>query len=362
MPYRLNLTHWTLPSGPHNAISDVDGVMVGHSTLIGGDGALRPGQGPVRTGVTVVLPHGGNLFQDKVVAAVHTINGFGKACGFEQVRELGVLETPIALTNTLSVWQVADALAQHAVAVNPAIGITTSTVNPVVGECNDGYLNDIQGRHVQAQDVWAAIAGASGGTVAAGCVGAGAGVSCYGWKGGIGTSSRRTAVHQGGFTVGALVQSNFGRAAELVIGGVAVGRFLRPPDNQPMAETPGSVMIVLATDAPLCARQLGRLCRRAALGLARTGSTVGHGSGDFVIAFSVNQRIAHTPAALTAQVTQVVDEERVMDGLLPAVVESVEEAVINSLCAAHTTRGRDGHIRYTLPLPEVAALVRQRQE
>lgn len=354
----LGLDHWRLPCGFHNAISDVAGVRVGHTTLISGAGALQPGHGPLRTGVTVILPHAGNLFQDKVCAAVHTINGFGKACGFEQVRELGALETPIALTNTLSVWLVADALAQHAVQHNPAIGIHTSTVNPVVGECNDGYLNDIQGRHVAAEHVWSAIAQASAGATPQGVVGAGTGVSCFGWKGGIGSSSRVLPAAAGGFHLGALVQSNFGRPEELMIGGAPIGRVLQPPAAPAQAASPsGSVMIVLATDAPLSARQLGRLCRRAAAGLARTGSVIDHGSGDFVIAFSTTHRIAHSPASLTAPLSLVVDEERVLPWLFLAVVESVEEAVLNSLCAATTVVGRDNHVRYALPLLEVQRLL-----
>lgn len=350
----LGIDHWLLPPGPHNAITDVAGVCVGHTTLIDGAGPLRPGHGPVRTGVTVILPHAGNLFQEKVVAAVQTINGFGKACGFEQVRELGMLETPIALTNTLNVWLVADALAQAAMQQNPDIGIRTSTVNPVVGECNDGYLNDIQGRHVRAEHVWAALATATAGPVAEGSVGAGTGTACYGWKGGIGTASRQLAGNVGGYTVGALVQSNFGAPAELTIAGQPVGRQLQPPPPEPL---PGSIMIVLATDAPLDSRQLGRLCGRVAAGLARTGSHIGHGSGDFVVAFSTATRIPHDPATLTRTQTVLLDEGQVLDWLFLAVVESVEEAVLNSLCAATAVVGRDDHVRHALPVEQIAALL-----
>ena len=354
----LGLNHWQLPTGPHNAITDVTGVRVGHTTLIEGNGPLRPGQGPIRTGVTAILPHGGNLFQEKVCAAVHTINGFGKACGFEQVRELGVLETPIALTNTLNVWLVADALAQSAVQENPAIGIRTSTVNPVAGECNDGYLNDIQGRHVRAEHVFAALANATDGPVEEGAVGAGTGTSCFGWKGGIGTSSRRLPEAVGGFTLGALVQSNFGSPHELTMGNIPVGRFLQPPPETPVQPpAQGSIMMVLATDAPLTARQLHRLCTRAAVGLARTGSHIGHGSGDFVIAFSTARRIAHQPQTLVQTLPVLEDEAQFMQWAFPAVVESVEEAVLNSLCMAATLEGRDGHVRYALPLEDVQRLV-----
>jgi D-aminopeptidase len=329
-----------LPTGRLNAITDVAGVQVGHTTLISGEGPLQPGEGPVRTGVTVILPHDGNLFRQKVVAAVHTINGFGKICGFEEIRELGVIETPIALTNTLNVYRVADALAQAAVRQSPEIGVRTSSVNAVVGETNDGYLNDLQGRHVNAEHVWAAMESASGGPVAEGAVGAGTGTSCFGWKGGIGTASR---VWSEGFTVGALVQTNFGRPENLRVDGVPVGRQIKRPQDVHRPAAGESVMVVLATDAPLTSRQLRRLCVRAAAGLARTGSDFGHGSGDFVIAFTTRCALA--------------DEGRAMFWLLPAVAECVEEAVLNSLFRAEPVVGRDGHTRHALPVDRVAALV-----
>lgn len=336
---------WRLAPGLHNAITDVAGVRVGHATVWFGDGALTPGKGPARTGVTVILPHGGDLYRDKVAAAVYTINGYGKACGFEQVRELGEIETPIALTNTLNVWRVADAVVDYMLRANPAIGIDlhTGTVNPVVGECNDGYLNDIQGRHVTLAHVFAALEAASGGVVVEGAVGAGTGTTCYGWKGGIGTASRVIPDATGSFTLGALVQTNFGRPEELRFAGVHIGQLLCP--SQSPGQERGSVMVVLATDAPLDSRQLQRLCARAGAGLARTGSTIGHGSGDFVIAFSTTQ---------WASKYTVADEALVMEGLFPAVVEVVEEAVLNSLCAAETVAGRDGHTRHALPVAFIA--------
>ncbi len=347
-----------LPPGTHNAITDVSGVQVGHTTLIAGKGPLRPGQGPARTGVTVILPHGDNLFRQKVRAAVYTINGYGKTCGFEEVRELGVIEAPIALTNTLNVGLVADALVQYAIRCSPGVGICTSSVNVVVGETNDGYLNDLQGRHVRAKHVWAAIEAASSGPTPEGAIGAGAGTGCFGWKGGIGTASRVLPAKVGGFTVGALVQSNFGRPRNLTIIGIPVGRHLQPPgDAERQTQEDGSVMIVLATDAQLTARQLRRLCVRAAAGLARTGSAYSHGSGDFVIAFSTAQRIEHEPASLTTTQTVLADEAKAMRWLFPAVVESVEEAVLNSLWRAETVVGRDGHTRYALPLEQVALLM-----
>jgi D-aminopeptidase len=356
----LGISVGELPTGPCNAITDVAGVRVGHTTLISGAGPLRPGEGPVRTGVTVVLPHGDDPFLHKVHAAVHTINGFGKVRGFEQVRELGQLESPIALTNTLNVALVADALVQYAMRQNPDIGIRTSTVNVIVGETHDGYLNDLQGRHVRDRHVWAAIETASAGPVVEGTVGAGTGTSCFGWKGGIGTASRCVPAEVGGYVVGALVQSNFGRPQDLTVCGVPVGRHIQPPGMpSPLAPDGGSIMIVLATDAPLTFRQLRRLCVRSAAGLARTGSVYGHGSGDFVIAFSTAHRIEHDPASLTTTRTVLADEARAMASLFPAVAESVEEAVLHSLFLAETAVGRDGHTRHALPVDEVAALVHQ---
>ena len=350
-----------LPPGPLNAVTDVEGVRVGHTSVVRGDGPLVPGVGPVRTGVTVILPHAGNVFRQKVPAAVHTINGFGKPIGFEQVRELGNIESPIALTNTLNVGLVADALVEHSIAECPEIGISTTSVNVIVGETNDGYLNDLQGRHVHAEHVRAAIRSASGGVVTEGAVGAGAGTSCFGWKGGIGTASRLLPADLRGYTVGALVQSNFGRPQDLVVAGVPIGRYFRPPaqadDMTSATQDKGSIMIVLAVDAPLSARQLHRLCVRAGAGLARTGSSYGHGSGDFVIAFSTANRIAHRASGGATALTEVC-ADNVIDGLFHAVVESVEEAVLNSLFAASTTVGRDGRVRHALPAAKVAALVK----
>jgi D-aminopeptidase len=352
------LTVGTAAPGKRNAITDVAGVRVGHSTLICGEGALQPGQGPVRTGVTVVLPHGDDLFRQKVRAAVYTINGYGKVCGFEQVRELGLIESPIALTNTLNVGLVADALVQHVVRRNPEIGVTTSSVNVVVGETNDGYLNDLQGRHVRPEHVWAAIEAASPDAVAEGVVGAGTGTSCFGWKGGIGTASRVIPGGADSFTIGALVQTNFGRPEDLTICGVPVGSHLRPPGADEWGRTEGgSVMIVLGTDAPLNSRQLRRLCARAAAGLARTGSVYNHGSGDFVIAFSTAGRVAHEPKGIIMNRPILVDEAKLMRQVFPAVVECVEEAILNGLWRARTLVGRDGHTLHALPLEEVARLV-----
>lgn len=354
-----------LPPGPLNAITDVPGVRVGQTTLYrggepltpGGSGLL-PGLGPVRTGVTVILPHEGNIFMEKVRAAVHTINGFGKAVGFEQVRELGVLESPVALTSTLNVGLVADALVQAAIQSMHSIGVFTSTVNVVVGETHDGYLNDAQGRHVHAEHVFAALESAASVPVAEGNVGAGTGTICFGWKGGIGTASRVLPANLGGFTLGALVQANFGSWRELTILGVPIGQHLSPKNPPPHElDTGGSIMVVLATDAPLESRQLERVARRAGVGIARLGGYYGHTSGDFVIAFSTAARISHQPVELVAALPVVLGEQQVLDGMFIAAAEVVEEAVLNALCMAQTISGRDGHTAYALPVGQVSALL-----
>ncbi|MFN8663864.1 MAG: P1 family peptidase [Thermomicrobiales bacterium] len=351
-----------LEPGPLNAITDVTGVLVGQTTVWWGDGPLQPGHGPVRTGVTVVLPHSGNLFQEKVPAAFHVINGFGKSIGGDQITELGTIETPIALTSTLAVGRVADALITHAIRENPGIGITTSTVNPVVGECNDGWLNDIQGRHIHESDVLAAIDGATTGPVAEGAVGAGTGMRSYGFKAGIGTASRRTPQHLGGWTVGVLVLANFGAAGQLVVDGSHVGRALEHDRDRKPEQ--GSIVTVVATDAPLLDRGLGRLARRVGLGLARTGSTGGHGSGEVAIAFSTapGLRVPHEPSRPLLQREILADDDRgnhpgQIDALFQAVVEATEEAVLNSLFRAKTVIGRDGNTSHALPLDRVRELV-----
>lgn len=348
----LGVTLGFLPVGPLNAITDVPGVRVGQTTLISGEGELRPGEGPIRTGATVILPHGGNLYRDKVTAAVKTINGFGKATGFEQIRERGTIETPIVLTNTLNVGRVADAVVGYMVSQNPDIGISTGTVSPVVGECNDGFLNDIQGRHVHEEHVWHAIDTASEGIVFEGNVGAGTGTALFQFKGGIGTASR--IVHDR-FTVGALVQSNYGKRRELTVLGAPIGQhFMESYLPQP---GPGSIMMVLATDAPMSSRQLERLATRAAFGLARTGSVSDDGSGDFVIAFSTTSRRAHDPDGLTEERTRFAESGKTIDLFFTAVVEAIEEAILNSLVAADTMTGRDGNTLYAIPHDKLVDLL-----
>ena len=361
----LGITIGEMPTGVWNAITDVAGVRVGHATLISGEGGLRPGEGPVRTGVTVVLPHSRDLYQQKVRAAVHTINGFGKVAGFEQVRELGTIEAPIALTNTLNVGLVLDAIVQYSIRQNPSIGIRpdSGSVNSVVGETNDSYLNDIQGRHVRLEHVLGAVENASSGQVHEGSVGAGTGTMCFGWKGGIGSASRLLPADLGGYTLGALVQSNFGSPHDLILAGFPVGLHLSPPmalPKPPPPLAPGSIMIILATDAPLSSLQLGRLCVRASAGLARTGSMLNYGSGDFVVAFSTAQLVPHQSPASTMPLVGLANEAAILNSLFRAVIESVEEAVLNSLAAAQTMTGRDGHIAHALPLDQVHELLQSK--
>jgi D-aminopeptidase len=346
-----------LTPGPYNAITDVEGVRVGHSTRISGDGPLVPGVGPIRTGVTVIVPHGGNLFREKVPAAIHIVNGFGKCMGQEQVDEFGVIEGPIALTGTMNVGLVTDAIIAYGIRENPDLGIRTSTINPIVGECSDQYLNDMQGRHVREEHVFEAIDGASGGPVAEGCVGAGTGMSAFGLKGGIGTASRVTPERLGGWTVGVLVLANYGRQDQLRIDGVPVGAEL----TQDAESTPerGSIMIVVATSAPLLDRALRRVARRAGIGLARTGSIAGNGSGDYVIAFSASEkvRIPHEPAGLIHRLEVVVEDGPAIDAIFQATVEATEEAILNALFRATTMTGRDGNTREALPLERVREIM-----
>lgn len=340
----LGIVIGNYPTGPLNAITDVAGVKVGHQTLIRGDGALKPGEGPIRTGVTVIIPRE-DVWQKKVPAGSFVLNGTGEMTGLSWVAESGFLEYPIALTNTLNVPRVANGVMSWMIQRYPEIGITDDTLTPVVAECDDGRLNDIQGRHVSEQDVIAAIDGASGGPVKEGTVGAGTGMVSYGFKGGIGTASRKLPGKEGGYTIGVLVNANHGRRPELVVAGVPVGRLYEPPAQVSEALSPGqnegSIIIIVATDAPLDARQLTRLAKRATLGLARTGSTARHGSGDFVLAFSTANVIPHYPKDPTYALTHLADTH--LNPLISATVEATEEAVLNALTMATTIVGRDGH-------------------
>ena len=347
----LGLSIGVLSPGPLNAITDVAGVAVGHRTIVKGDG--------VRTGVTAILPHSGNLFVQKVPAAVEVGNGFGKLTGTTQVNELGTLETPIVLTNTLSVFAAADALVEWTLSREGNERVRS--VNPVVGETNDGYLNDIRRRVVSRDDVFAALSSARGGPVKEGSVGAGTGTRCLGFKGGIGTSSRRLPAAQGGHTIGVLVQSNFGGV--LTVDGAPVGEalgrhslsnLLRMPPNRG-----GSCMIVVATDAPLDARQLGRLAKRALLGLGATGSPMNHGSGDYVIAFSAAAAVRHSQSGLPQSQSPARVADKSLSPMFQATREATEEAIINSLLAATTVKGFHGRVTEAIPIDRLVEICKR---
>jgi D-aminopeptidase len=371
----LGLKVGILPVGQLNAITDVNGVMVGHTTIIRGEN--------IRTGATAILPHNGNLFREKVPAAIFVGNGFGKLTGSTQVAELGEIETPILLTSTLSVPRVADALLDYMLSLPGNEDV--QSVNPVVGETNDGYLNDIRGRHVTRDDVFNAIKGAKGGAVEEGSVGAGTGTVAFGFKGGIGTASRRLPASLGGFTLGVLVQTNFGGI--LTINGAPVGQelgqyYLKDQLNSAgvnrcntragraglelspcyPSSPDGSIIIVIATDAPVDARNLSRVAARAMMGLARTGAAAGNGSGDYAIAFSTAPELRihvsndatsrNLPRSLRALPNDA------MSPLFLAVIEATEEAIYNSLFRATRTKGR-GHTVEALPLDRTLEILRK---
>jgi D-aminopeptidase len=365
----LGIKTGILPTGQWNAITDVEGVLVGHQTLIEGD--------DIRTGVTAILPHPGNLFRDRVPAAVYVGNGFGKALGFTQVQELGELETPLALTNTLSIFNAAHGVADYV--LNQPGNDNVRSVNPVVGETNDGWLNDIRARVVSTEDVYAAIEEASTGPVAEGNVGAGTGTRALGFKAGIGTASRVVPETHGGYTVGVLVQSNFGGI--LTVNGAPVGQEL---ENHYMAhlsqsgeggmtgvyahasaddgydfDVDGSIMIVVATDAPITSRNLERLAKRAFMGIARVGGFASNGSGDYVIAFSTNPDVRINLDANEDKLTNTELKNSDVTPLFLAAVEATEEAIINSLFMAETMEGTNGRVMDGLPAEEVIEILKK---
>ena len=344
----LGITPGILTPGALNAITDVDGIRVGHRTLSRGS--------DIRTGVTVILPHDGNLYRERVPAAVYAGNGFGKALGFTQIQELGEIETPIGLTNTLSVHTVANGITDYI--LNLPGNERVRSVNPVVGETNDGRLNRIRARVVSEDDVKMAIESAAGGFVEEGNVGAGTGTRALGFKGGIGTSSRVLPEEKGGYTIGVLVQSNFGGI--LQIDGAPVGEEL---GNHYMAQdvpydVDGSIMIILATDAPIESRNLERLAKRAFLGIARTGGFASNGSGDYVIAFSTHpdlrRQVDDEPVTLNPSLNNAS-----MTPLFLAAVEATEEAIYNSLFMAETMTGKEGFTQPALPIEEVIPILKK---
>lgn len=329
------LTFGSFPAGERNLITDVPGVRVGHVTLSDGD---------VQTGVTAIIPAEGNLFAQKVPAACHVINGFGKAAGLVQVQELGTIETPIVLTNTFGVGTGVNALIRYSLADNEDIGLTTGTVNPVVLECNDGRLNDIRGMHVKEEHVLEALACASE-DFAEGAVGSGTGMCCLGLKGGIGSASRLVELDGKSYTIGALVMSNFGSEGNLMIDGRHAGREISARQEGEQKDK-GSIIMLLATDIPLSERQLRRICKRAGVGLARTGSYYGNGSGDIAIAFTTANRVPHYSKSAFIDMKMIDDEK--IDPVFAMSAEAVEEAIISSLWHAETLTGRDGKVQHGL--------------
>tara|TARA_Y100000816_G_scaffold231431_1_gene176723 strand:+ start:822 stop:1991 length:1170 start_codon:yes stop_codon:yes gene_type:complete len=330
-------------TGKWNAITDVSGVEVGHKTLIRSD--------HIRTGVTIIKPHSKDIFKNKVLGAVHVINGFGKSVGLTQIKELGTIETPIALTNTLNVFLVSDAVVEYMISNNPKI----KSVNPVVGETNDSGLNDIQGRHVKKQHVFSAIKNAKSGPVKEGSVGAGTGTRALGFKGGIGTSSRILPNDLGAYTVGVLVQSNFG--SSLKINGAPIGRELNKSafsSKIPYDNDEGSCMIVVATDAPLSNRNLERMAKRAVIGMANVGSFISNGSGDYVIAFTTFEALTLNKSIATRKEIN----NRAMNGMFLAVAEATEEAILNSLFMAETINSKYGTSE-ALPIEETLQILKK---
>jgi D-aminopeptidase len=346
-PREMGIHIGVLPTGALNAITDVEGVKVGQITLSEGD--------DIRTGVTAILPHSGNVFQAKVPAAIYLGNGFGKLAGYSQVEELGTMETPIILTNTLNVPIASDALIDWT--LGQAGNEDVRSVNPVVGETNDGYLNDIRGRHVKNEHVLNALAQAESGAVDEGNVGAGTGTVCFGWKGGIGTSSRKLPEKLGGYMVGVLVQTNFGGV--LKINGVPIGEELGQYAFKEALDksSDGSCMMILATDAPLDARNLKRLAKRVMLGMGQTGGIAANGSGDYVIAFSTANRVLHQSPQATSMVNLLNND--FVSPLFLAAIEATEEAIINSLFMAKTSTGTKNHKVEELPKEKVMEIMKK---
>lgn len=343
--------------GRWNAITDVEGVQVGHSTIIRGAGPLRRGKGPVRTGVTAILPNEKNIFEQRVVGGGFVLNGAGEVSGMTQLMEWGLVETPIFLTNTLSVGQVSDAAVQWMVNQYPGIGDEHDVLIPLVGECDDSWLNDVAGRHVLAENVTEAMSTASSGPVAEGSVGGGTGMICCDFKAGIGTSSRKLAPALGGYTVGVLVMNNFGHMRDLRIAGFPIGPLLEPRylDFHKRQSSYGSIIAVVATDAPLSSHQLGRVSKRVALGIGRAGSIAAHGSGEIILAFSTANKVPRTTQKMIYHMKMLLDQR--LNPVYEAAIEATEEAILNSLCMAREMEGVNGNFAPALPLQEVKEIL-----
>jgi len=351
----LGIVIGRMAPGPLDAITDVKGVRVGQVTIVRGEGRLVPGKGPARTGVTAILPHGGDLWREKVPAATWVLNGTGEMTGSIWINTQGALEVPILLTNTMNIGRVMDGVVAYMLKRYPDIGIGDDVVAPTVAECDDSTLNDARGLHVSVEDTVRAIESAREGPVEEGAVGAGTGMMSYQFKGGIGTASRLLAREEGGWTVGVLVNANMGQRSDLTVDGVPVGREIT--DLMPKASVDGSIIVIVATDAPLDHLKLQRLASKAAIGLARTGTISNHGSGDIFLAFSTGNRVPHYPKPLTYTLTVVADDH--LDPLFRAAEEATEEAILNALTMATTTVGRDGNTAYALPLDRLVAIMRK---
>ena len=346
------------PAGPYNAITDVPGVRVGHITKVEGHGELVPGRGPVRTGVTAVRPASGSVFEKRVFAAGYVLNGAGELTGLSQIDEWGLLETPILLCDTLAVGRVADATVAWLSRRHPSIGQEDDVVIPVVGECDDSYLNDVVGRHVTESDVWTALETARNGPVAEGNVGAGTGMQSFDFSGGIGTSSRVVRVAGIDCVLGALVLSNFGALENLRVDGVPVGELLASRyASLPRRGPAGSIIVLVATDVPLVHRQLARLARRAALAIGRAGGYVAHNSGEFIVAWSTANRVPRRRPHGRYRAELVLDTA--LDPLSEATVDVVEEAILNALCAGVAVIGHSSHSSPALPVEEVRKILRK---
>jgi D-aminopeptidase len=351
----LGISVGRIAPGQLNAITDVQGVRVGHVTIRRGEGKLRPGEGPVRTGVTAILPHGGDIWREKVPAATWVLNGTGEMTGSIWIATQGALEVPILLTNTMNVGRVMDGVVAYMLKHYPDIGIGDDVVAPTVAECDDSTLNDARGVHVSIEDTVRAIEDARAGPVEEGAVGAGTGMMAYGFKGGIGTSSRVLPSKYGGYTVGVLVNANMGSRRNLMVNGVPVGREIT--ELRPQYSQDGSIIIVIATDAPLDHLKLERLASKASLGLARTGATSGHGSGDIFIAFSTGNRVPHYPKEREYTMRVVADAH--LSPIFTAAEEATEEAILNALTMAITTVGRDGNTAHALPLARLVEIMKK---
>lgn len=345
--------------GRFNAITDVNGVKVGHTTLIRGRGVLRPGRGPVRTGVTAIVPSARDVFEDRLVGGGFVLNGAGEMVGLTQVLEWGLIESPILLTSTLSLGSVSQAAVRHLVRRHPGMGVDCDVAIPIVSECDDSWLNDAAGDHVKARHVFAALDGATAGPVLEGNVGAGTGMVTCDFAGGIGSSSRKLPRNEGGYTVGVLVLSNFGRMQDLRVDGIPVGEELAPRFNTHLKRftSYGSIIVVVATDAPLLPHQVNQVCKRAALGIGRAGSSSAFESGEIVIGFSTANRVPRTSKQRVVQMDSLAD--RAINPLFQATIEATEEAILNAIFMGDTIEGHSGHVAPGLPLDLVDSILKR---